>query len=91
MKCDAGTCEPLQVTFMLVTETRTHFTERHMMTNGTPRQEIAVTDIDMPFGSMIKFMVKWAIASIPALIILMVLGAVAWAVLLGFFGSLAHH
>ena len=61
------------------------------MTNGTPRQEIAVTDIDMPFGSMIKFMVKWAIASIPALIILMVLGAVAWAVLLGFFGSLAHH
>jgi hypothetical protein len=61
------------------------------MTNGTPRQEMVVTDIDMPFGSMIKFMVKWAIASVPALIILMVLGAVAWAVLLGFFGSLAHH
>jgi hypothetical protein len=61
------------------------------MTNGTPRQEMVVTDIDMPFGSMIKFMVKWAIASVPALIILTVLGAVAWAVLLGFFGSLAHH
>ena len=62
-----------------------------MITNGTPRQEIVVTGIDMPFGSMIKFMVKWAIASIPALIILMILGGVAWAVLLGFFGSLAHH
>jgi hypothetical protein len=61
------------------------------MSNGTPRQEFVVTDIDMPFGSMIKFMVKSAIASVPALIILMVLGAIAWAVLLGFFGSLAHH
>ena len=27
----------------------------------------------MPFGSMVVFMVKWAIASIPAIIILMIL------------------
>lgn len=27
----------------------------------------------MPFGSMVVFMVKWAIASIPAFIILMIL------------------
>jgi hypothetical protein len=28
----------------------------------------------MPFGSMVEFMVKWAIASIPAFIILLVIG-----------------
>lgn len=36
-------------------------------------QEVVVTDINMPFGSMVGFMVKWAIAAIPALIILAVL------------------
>ena len=33
---------------------------------------VVVTDIKMPFWSMVRFMVKWAIASIPAVIILMV-------------------
>jgi hypothetical protein len=28
----------------------------------------------MPFGSMIVFMVKWAVASIPAILILVVVG-----------------
>lgn len=37
------------------------------------RQEITVVDIKMPFGSMVVFMVKWAIASIPAFLILLVL------------------
>lgn len=32
-----------------------------------------VTDIEMGFGSMIRFMLKWAIASIPALFILFAL------------------
>ena len=37
---------------------------------------VVVTDIRMPFGSMVVFMVKWAFASIPALIIIsVVLGA----------------
>lgn len=31
---------------------------------------VVVTDIDMRFGSMVKFMVKWVIAAIPASIIL---------------------
>jgi hypothetical protein len=54
--------------------------------NETPSlREVVVTDIDMPFGSMVRFMVKWAIASIPALIILAVLGAVMWAVVLAMF------
>jgi len=37
-------------------------------------QNVTVTDIKMPFGSMVEFMVKWAIASIPAFIILLVIG-----------------
>ncbi len=39
-------------------------------------REVVVTDIDMPFLSMVGFMIKWAIAAIPALIILAVMGAV---------------
>lgn len=35
--------------------------------------EVVVTDIRMPFGSMVVFMIKWAIASIPATIILSLL------------------
>jgi len=33
-------------------------------------REVTVTDIKMPFGSMVVFMIKWAIASIPAGIVL---------------------
>jgi hypothetical protein len=35
--------------------------------------KVSVADINMPFWSMVIFMVKWAIAAIPAFIILMVL------------------
>lgn len=34
--------------------------------------EIIISDFDMPFWSMVKFMVKMAIASIPAGIILVI-------------------
>ena len=44
-------------------------------TNST-NQEVIVTDIKMPFGSMVEFMVKWAIASIPAFIILIIIGLI---------------
>jgi len=43
-------------------------------------QEVHVSDIDMAFGSMVVFMIKWAIASIPAFLIL--------AILLSIFGGL---
>lgn len=46
----------------------------------TQRTEVIVVDIEMPFGSMVRFMVKWAIAAIPALIILAILGVWAMAV-----------
>jgi len=39
------------------------------------KQEIVVTDIQIPFVSMVVLMVKMVIASIPALIILTLLGA----------------
>ena len=47
---------------------------------GSEHQEVVVTDIKMPFGSMVIFMVKWVIASIPAFIILFVLFAVVSAI-----------
>jgi hypothetical protein len=60
------------------------------MSSECEKQEVSVTDIRMPFGSMVVFMVKWAVASIPAFIILVVLGALLWAGLVGFFTSLTR-
>jgi len=37
---------------------------------GENGKNVVVTDIRMPFWSMVVFMVKWAIAAIPALVIL---------------------
>jgi hypothetical protein len=34
------------------------------------KQEVTVTDIKMPFWSIVVFMLKWAAATIPAFIIL---------------------
>ena len=51
------------------------------------RQQVVITDIRMPFGSMVAFMVKWTLASIPAFIILFVVGAIFWGVLMGLAGS----
>ena len=44
---------------------------------------VRIIDIDMPFTSMIGFMVKWALASIPALIILAILAAMAFGLFSG--------
>ena len=52
------------------------------------KQEVTVTDIRMPFGSMVWFMVKWAVASIPALIIIALLGTVFWGVAIGVLSSM---
>lgn len=40
-------------------------------------QRVVVTDVEMRFGSMVAFMVKWTIAAIPAMLILLVLFWVA--------------
>lgn len=49
---------------------------------------VSVVDIKMPFMSMVVFMVKAAIASIPAIIILSIIGMVVSALLGGVFESL---
>lgn len=41
------------------------------------RNEVVVTDIKMHFWSMVVLMVEWAIAAIPAVIILYVVALVA--------------
>ncbi|ORU89519.1 MAG: hypothetical protein A6F71_00700 [Cycloclasticus sp. symbiont of Poecilosclerida sp. M] len=45
--------------------------------------KVSITDIKMPFSSMVVFLVKVAIASIPAFIILSVVGSIIFAVLGG--------
>ena len=49
--------------------------------------EVMVTDIKMPFGSMIVFMVKLAIATIPAMIILSAAGAITFSLINFFLGG----
>ena len=46
---------------------------------------VEVTDIKMPFFSMVWFMVKWAVASIPAIIILWFLFMLFGGLMGGFF------
>jgi hypothetical protein len=50
-------------------------------------REVIVTDIRMPFASMVAFMVKWAIAAVPAMIILGVLWWLMMVVLFGLSGG----
>jgi hypothetical protein len=49
---------------------------------------VRVIDINMPFMSMVVFMIKWAIASIPAMIILGIAGAVAAGIFGGIIGGI---
>lgn len=51
------------------------------------KNEVVITDIKMPFGSMVVFMVKWAIAAIPAIIILAFLGAITMSFISGLTSS----
>jgi ABC-type sugar transport system permease subunit len=50
------------------------------------RRHVVVTDIRMPFWSMVTFMVKWVVASIPAFLILGML----WALLMVLGGMLGR-
>ena len=51
------------------------------------QHEVVVVDIKMPFWSMVVFMVKLALASIPAAIILAIIYLIAAAILGGLFGA----
>ena len=53
------------------------------MSKEKKEQNVAIKDFNMPFSSMVIFMVKWAIASIPAIIIIWILVMI----LISIFGS----
>jgi hypothetical protein len=55
------------------------------------RREVVVTDIKIPFWSMVVLMVKWAIAAIPAVIILMLIAALVSVAASMLFGGGWHH
>jgi len=52
--------------------------------------KVTVSDFDMPFRSMVGFMVKWALASIPALLILLLVGGIAFGVVAGLVAEIAR-
>lgn len=54
------------------------------------RQAVVITDIDMPFGSMVRFIVKWVIASIPAILILWIIMAIIGGIIALLFGGALH-
>ena len=45
------------------------------MSDDTNNTHVIVMDFRMPFSSMVTFMIKWALAAIPAMIILSIIFA----------------
>lgn len=60
------------------------------MSDETTKQEVTVVDIKMPFMSMVILMVKFAIASIPAMIILGIIFSILGALFGGMFHGMGH-
>jgi len=52
---------------------------------GSETREVVVVDVKIPFWSMVVLLVKWSIAAIPAVIILITLAAIMSALLGGVF------
>ena len=75
--------EPIEKT-EAQTEVQSQHSEHQKQQQINEENSVHVKSFDMPFGDMVMFMVKWAIASIPAFIILFIIGAI----LTGIFGSL---
>jgi cobalamin biosynthesis protein CbiD len=55
------------------------------------KQQVIVTDFDMSFGNMVGFMIKWAFATIPAVIIIVILGMMGMALLAALGSTALHH
>jgi hypothetical protein len=53
--------------------------------------QVAVVDFQMPFGSMVILMVKWAVAAIPAVLILIAISFLFSSFFLGVLAALFHH
>ena len=52
--------------------------------------DVIIVDVKMPFLSMVVFMVKAAIASIPAFIILAIIGGIFVGLMGGIFGGMGR-
>jgi hypothetical protein len=53
---------------------------------GNEQREVVVIDVKIPFWSMVVLLVKWSIAAVPAILILLAIGAAASAI----FGGVFH-
>ncbi len=51
-------------------------------------QPVKIINFDMPFISMVKFMIKWVIASVPALIILFIILIMLTFFIISIFGTI---
>ncbi|KUL31796.1 hypothetical protein [Chlorobium limicola] len=51
-------------------------------------QKVVVTDIRMPFWSMVVFMIKWVFASIPAMIVLSLIMSLFMLIVVALTGSI---
>ncbi len=61
--------------------------QTHLGEGMENQSEVTIVDVKMPFGSMVVFMVKAAIAAIPAVIILAIIFALLGAVFSGIFAG----
>jgi hypothetical protein len=60
-------------------------------TTAPQPMKVTVIDFDMPFGSMVMLMVKWVLASIPALLILGAIGAIFWVMVIAIVSMAFRH
>ena len=65
-------------------ETKVEIKEHQKQQQRIEEKSVHVKSFDMPFGDMVMFMVKWAIASIPAFFILFIIFGIFFAI----FGAL---
>jgi hypothetical protein len=65
--------------------------ERELPPVAAPPERVAVVDLQVPFGSMVMFLVKLVLASIPALLILCALAALFWGSFIALVLILHHH
>ena len=61
---------------------------RVVVSHVETRQAVAIVDIEMPFGSMVRFMIKAAFAAIPAAIAIGAISGIIAAVVLAALGGL---
>lgn len=62
-----------------------------MESSNTIRSEVVVVDVEMPFMSMVVFMIKWILAAIPALIILGIVSAILSGVFIALFTGMTGY